>query len=123
MTAANYTFAPTQIVPRILDAKLYNLDPQYGSERNFLVDLIRSERNAFVGQGKLTLDGGDGNDCRWNSQVASTLAAHRRRCTKARGLFLTKYLHITRTRSDPLCCSPKRLPRAHVQSGNNKENV
>ncbi|MCL4771821.1 MAG: hypothetical protein KJZ76_15985, partial [Burkholderiaceae bacterium] len=42
------------MLERIMDGQLYYLDTQYGTERNFLLDLIRSEQSGVVGQGKLT---------------------------------------------------------------------
>lgn len=51
---AQATFASSRIIPRLLDAKLYHLDAQFGTQQNLLVNLIRSEQSAAAGQGKLT---------------------------------------------------------------------
>lgn len=52
------TFASARVIPLVLSSKLYNLDPQYGKDPNFLVSLIRSEQNSY-GNGKLTHFGSD----------------------------------------------------------------
>ncbi|WP_096696135.1 VCBS domain-containing protein [Polaromonas sp. AER18D-145] len=48
------TYASTSVVPLIMDDKLYAFNTGTSVEKNFLVDLIRSEQSAVVGQGKLT---------------------------------------------------------------------
>ncbi|MDO9197345.1 putative Ig domain-containing protein [Rhodoferax sp.] len=48
------TYASTSVVPLIMDAKLYASNTETSSEKNFLIDLIRSEQSAIAGQGKLT---------------------------------------------------------------------
>jgi trimeric autotransporter adhesin len=48
------TVAVQHTIPLILNGNLYGHEAATSSERNFLVDLIRSEQSALVGQGKLS---------------------------------------------------------------------
>ncbi len=48
------TYASTSVVPLIMDDKLYAFDTGTSTQKNFLIDLIRSEQSAVAGQGKLT---------------------------------------------------------------------
>ncbi len=48
------TYKSDSIVPRIMDDQLYAYNTQTSVDRNFLLDLIRSEQDAPVHQGKLT---------------------------------------------------------------------
>ncbi len=48
------TYASTSVVPLVMDDKLYAFNTGTSVEKNFLIDLIRSEQSAVVGQGKLS---------------------------------------------------------------------
>jgi Ca2+-binding RTX toxin-like protein len=48
------TYASASVVPLILDESLYAFDTAKSTQKNFLVDLIRSEQSSAVGAGKLT---------------------------------------------------------------------
>ncbi|MDP2066329.1 MAG: calcium-binding protein [Burkholderiaceae bacterium] len=48
------TYASTSVVSLIMDDKLYAFNTGTSTQKNFLIDLIRSEQSAVVGQGKLT---------------------------------------------------------------------
>jgi Ca2+-binding RTX toxin-like protein len=48
------TYVSDRVLPLVMDENLYGYNTGTSTQRNFLVDLIRSEQSAAAGQGKLT---------------------------------------------------------------------